>query len=255
MLMLISPAKTLDFETPAWTGRMSKPAFMADASLLVEDLRQLAPHDISKLMSISDKLGILNYDRFQHWSEPFTRQNARPALQAFRGDVYTGIDADSFSADDRAYANKHLRILSGLYGLLKPLDLMQAYRLEMGTRLPNPRGQDLYAFWGDRLGAAINRAARAEAVVNLASNEYFKSVDTGAIDSRIVTPVFKDWKGGKYKIISFYAKKARGMMVAYAVKNRLQDVEQLKDFDVAGYRYNADMASADEWVFCRDEPV
>lgn len=254
MLLVISPAKNLDYETPAKTKQKSEPDFLDDAQALIEELRDLAPQDISKLMSISDKLGVLNYDRYQQWSTPFTEDNAKQAMLAFNGDVYTGLDAENFKADDFKFAQKHLRILSGLYGLLRPLDLMQAYRLEMGTKFENQRGKNLYEFWGDIITDALNKqlkTLKSDVLVNLASNEYFKSVKPKNLNAEVITPVFKDWKGDKYKIISFYAKKARGLMCQYAVKNRITDAEKLKGFDLEGYAYNEGMSSAKEWVFTR----
>lgn len=255
MLALISPAKTLDFDTRVETSNYSQPAFLEDSQQLIEELRGLSPADISDLMKISDKLGTLNFCRFQDWQLPFTEDNAKAALLAFKGDVYTGLQAETFDADDLEFAQSHLRILSGLYGLLRPLDLMQAYRLEMGTGFANQRGKNLYEFWGDKITQALNallaQQANSPVLVNLASNEYFKAVKERQVEARVVTPVFKDYKGDKYKIISFYAKKARGLMVNYMIKNRLTDVEQLKNFDVEGYAYSESMSSANEWVFIR----
>ncbi len=254
MLLVISPAKNLDFDTPAKTQQKSTPDFLEDAQLLIDDLRHLAPQDISALMSISDKLGVLNYDRFQQWSTPFSEDNAKQAVLAFNGDVYTGLDAESFSAAEFKFAQKHLRILSGLYGLLRPLDLMQAYRLEMGTKFNNQRGKNLYEFWGNLITEALNKqlkSLKTDVLVNLASNEYFKSVKPKALNATIITPVFKDWKGDKYKIISFYAKKARGLMCAYAINHNITDVEDLKKFDSEGYAFNDAMSSDKEWVFTR----
>ncbi len=254
MLLVISPAKNLDFDTPAKTKQKSTPDFLDEAQLLIDELRQLAPQDISALMSISDKLGVLNYDRFQQWSTPFTDDNAKQAVLAFNGDVYTGLNAESFSAAEFKFAQKHLRILSGLYGLLRPLDLMQAYRLEMGTKFNNQRGKNLYEFWGNLITEALNKQLKllkTDVLVNLASNEYFKSVKAKGLDANIITPVFKDWKGDKYKIISFYAKKARGLMCAYAINHQLNDVEDLKKFDSEGYAFNEAMSSEKEWVFTR----
>lgn len=256
MLALISPAKTFDFDTPAPTREASQPEFLAQAQELIDVLRPLAPHDISKLMGISDKLGVLNYDRFADWQPPFDLDNAKQALFAFKGDVYVGLAAETLQEGDWKFAQDHLRILSGLYGLLAPLDLIQPYRLEMGTRLANPRGKDLYEFWGPRITEAINAQLKRLAdpvVVNLASNEYFKSVQKKDLEAPLITPVFKDWKTDRYKIISFYAKKARGMMSAYILKNRLTDAEGLKGFDEEGYRYNSELSTATEWVFTRDE--
>lgn len=254
MLLVISPAKNLDYETPAKTKQKSEPDFLDDAQELIDELRELAPQDISTLMGISDKLGVLNYDRYQQWSTPFTEDNAKQAVLAFNGDVYTGLDANNFKADEFKFAQKHLRILSGLYGLLKPLDLMQPYRLEMGTKFANQRGKDLYQFWGETITEALNKqlkSVKSDVLVNLASNEYFKSVKPKLLNAEVVTPVFKDWKGDKYKIISFYAKKARGLMAAYIIKNKLTDVEDIKGFDYEGYRFNEGMSSAKEWVFTR----
>lgn len=256
MLALISPAKTFDFDTPAPTPEASQPEFLAQAQELIDVLRPLAPHDISKLMGISDKLGVLNYDRFAGWQPPFDLDNAKQALFAFKGDVYVGLAAETLQEGDWKFAQDHLRILSGLYGLLAPLDLIQPYRLEMGTRLANPRGKDLYEFWGPRITEAINAQLKRLAdpvVVNLASNEYFKSVQKKDLEAPLITPVFKDWKTDRYKIISFYAKKARGMMSAYILKNRLTDAQGLKEFDEEGYRYNSELSTATEWVFTRDE--
>jgi cytoplasmic iron level regulating protein YaaA (DUF328/UPF0246 family) len=255
MLMVISPAKTLDFETLPTTSEHTTPDFLDDSEELIEQLREMSPHDVSALMKISDKLGNLNFDRYLSWDKKFTLDNAKQALLAFKGDVYTGLDAESLSGDDLIWAQDHLRILSGLYGLLRPLDLIQAYRLEMGTKLVNGRGKDLYQFWGSKITDALNQQQADESLpvlVNLASNEYFKSVQSKQLNAEIITPVFKDWKGDKYKIISFYAKKARGLMVAYIIRNRLNDVEQIKNFDSEGYVYNPAMSSAKEWVFTRE---
>ncbi|NIB39458.1 peroxide stress protein YaaA [Pseudomaricurvus alkylphenolicus] len=254
MLLVISPAKNLDYDTPSKTKQHTQPELLDDAQLLINELRDLAPQEISSLMSISDKLGVLNYDRFQEWQTPFDRDNAKQAVLAFNGDVYSGLEATSFKADDFKFAQKHLRILSGLYGLLRPLDLMQPYRLEMGTRFANQRGKDLYSFWDDRITEALNRqlkTLKSEVLVNLASNEYFKSVKPKSLNAQVITPVFKDWKGDKYKIISFYAKKARGLMCSYAIRNRITQVEDLKGFDSEGYSYNEAMSSEKEWVFTR----
>lgn len=223
MLMVISPAKTLDYESPLATDTYTQPEFLDDACELVDQLKELEPHQISNLMSISDKLGQLNAERFQSWHTPFTPENARQAVLAFKGDVYTGLDAESFSEEDFEFAQQHLRMLSGLYGVLKPLDLMQPYRLEMGTRFENNRGKDLYAFWGSKITDEINRLLADDdgVLVNLASNEYFKSVKKKDLEGRLITPQFKDWKNGQYKMISFYAKKARGLMCRFAIQNRI----------------------------------
>ncbi len=255
MLMIISPAKTLDYESPLATETHTQPDFLDDACELIDQLKELEPHQVSNLMSISDKLGQLNAERFQSWHTPFTPDNARQAVLAFKGDVYTGLDAESFSNEDFSFAQKHLRILSGLYGLLKPLDLMQPYRLEMGTRFENTRGKDLYAFWGSKITDALNQllASDDKVLVNLASNEYFKSVQKKHLDARLVTPQFKDWKNGQYKMISFYAKKARGLMCRYAIQNRITQADDLKGFNLDGYYFSEDQSDNNNWVFLRDE--
>ncbi|MEE3170931.1 MAG: peroxide stress protein YaaA [Pseudomonadota bacterium] len=255
MLMVISPAKTLDYESPLATERYTQPDFLDDACELVDQLKELEPHQISNLMSISDKLGQLNAERFQNWHTPFTPENARQAVLAFKGDVYTGLDAESFSEQDFEFAQNHLRMLSGLYGVLKPLDLMQPYRLEMGTRFENKRGKDLYEFWGSKITEEINRLLAADdgVLVNLASNEYFKSVKKKELDGRLVTPQFKDWKNGQYKMISFYAKKARGLMCRYAIQNRITQANDLKGFNLEGYYFSEDQSDNNNWVFLRDE--
>ncbi len=257
MLIVLSPAKNLDFETPAGTKQHSEPAFLDQSQRLIDDLVKLAPQDICSLMGISDKLGTLNYDRFQQWQQPFTPDNAKQALLAFNGDVYSGLAAETFKADDYRYAQKHLRILSGLYGVLRPMDLIQAYRLEMGVRFKNDTGNTLYAFWGDMITEALNKqlkSVKSEYLVNLASNEYFKAVKPKLLDAKLITPVFKDLKGDKYKVISFFAKKARGEMAAWILKNKVEDVAGLKKFKGAGYRYKASLSNDKEIVFTRDEP-
>ena len=256
MLTVISPAKTLDYDSPLTTDEYSLPGYLEDSAELISELRKLSPPQVSELMGISDKLGALNFGRYLEWQPEFSPDNARPAILAFKGDVYTGLAVESLSEADLQWAQQHLRILSGLYGLLRPLDLMQPYRLEMGTKLSNPKGKDLYQFWGDKITGGLNAeldSMKTPVLVNLASNEYFKSVQAGKLNADIITPVFKDWKGGKYKIISFYAKKARGLMSRYIIEQRIDDVARLKDFDYAGYAYQPAMSSAREWVFTRDE--
>ncbi len=256
MLSVISPAKKLDFETPATTTLHTQPEHLDRSRELIEILRDYSPQRLSELMGISDKLAGLNAARFAEWHTPFTPENAKPAAQAFQGDVYVGLEAESFSDDDNAFAQEHLRILSGLYGLLRPLDLIQPYRLEMGTRLETPYGRDLYAFWKETLTAELDRAVVASGspvLINLASNEYFKAIDTRALTSRVITPVFKDEKNGKLKTISFYAKKARGLMSAWMIRERLDDPEGLKDFDGAGYAYDDALSEGDTLVFTRPE--
>ncbi|WP_163577940.1 peroxide stress protein YaaA [Halomonas faecis] len=256
MLSVISPAKSLDFETPPTTAHYTQPDLLDRSQTLVDILRGYSPQRLSELMGISDKLAGLNAARFAEWQPPFTPENAKPAAQAFQGDVYQGLAADTFSDTDSAFAQDHLRILSGLYGLLRPLDLIQPYRLEMGTRLENPAGKDLYAFWKPLLTEELGKAVAASGspvLLNLASNEYFKAIDPKRLKARIITPVFKDEKNGKLKIISFYAKKARGLMAAWVIRQRLDDPDGLKDFDIAGYRYNATLSEGDTLVFTRAE--
>ncbi|GAB1045325.1 MAG: peroxide stress protein YaaA [Shewanella algae] len=256
MLILVSPAKTLDYDNPAAVSEYSLPQFLEHSSELIQVCRDLTPANIASLMKVSDKIAGLNAARFAEWQPDFTPENAKQALYAFRGDVYTGLDAGSLAPETVARAQQHLRILSGLYGLLRPLDLMQAYRLEMGTSLANPRGNNLYAFWGDIITDAINQALAQQGddiVVNLASNEYFKAVKTKLVDGRIITPVFKDCKKGQYKVISFYAKKARGMMARYLLEQEEQSLERLRAFNSAGYYYSEAESSTDNPVFLREE--
>lgn len=256
MLILVSPAKTLDYDNPAAVSEYSLPQFLEHSSELIQVCRELTPANIASLMKVSDKIAGLNAARFAEWQPDFTPENAKQALYAFRGDVYTGLDADSLAPETVARAQQHLRILSGLYGLLRPLDLMQAYRLEMGTSLVNPRGSNLYAFWGDIITDAINQALVQQGddiVVNLASNEYFKAVKPKQVAGRIITPVFKDCKNGQYKVISFYAKKARGMMARYLLELEEQSLERLKAFNSAGYYYSEAESSPGSPVFLREE--
>jgi hypothetical protein len=256
MLMVISPAKTLDFDSPLATSKNSQPRLLDQSQQLINELQKLAPHDISTLMSVSDKIGTLNFDRFQAWQQPFNEDNARAAVLAFKGDVYTGMQAETFQASDFNFAQKHLRILSGLYGLLRPLDLMQAYRLEMGTKFVNKNGKNLYQFWDNKITTILNEDIKdsgSKELINLASNEYFKSVQLKYLDSEVITPIFKDFKNGKYKIISFYAKKARGMMAAYIIKNKIKNAEDIKSFNIDGYRFDNDMTRDNNWVFTREE--
>lgn len=256
MLTIISPAKKLDYSQPSEAQTFTQPLLLEHSEQLLKDLRLLSPEDICSLMGLSDKLGALNYERFQEWQTPFSTDNAKQAILAFKGDVYQGLDADNMSADELRWAQDNLRILSGLYGLLRPLDLMQPYRLEMGTKFANQRGANLYQFWGDIITAQLNKLFPTSAqsvLVNLASNEYFKSVQPKNINAKIITPVFMDQKGDKYKIISFFAKRARGLMSAFIIKNKITDAEQLKTFNVDGYSFNSAMSEGNKWVFCRAE--
>ena len=256
MLIVISPAKTLDYETPPATEVCTQPDFLKEAAALMKGLRKLSEEDIGELMGISPKLAKLNKERFESWQAPFTKMNAKQAILAFKGDVYDGLRAWEFKKGDFDFAQKSLRILSGLYGLLRPLDLMQPYRLEMGTVYPNPAGKDLYAFWGDQLAKALDEAVTAsgsDLLVNLASNEYFKAARTNKLKARVVSPVFKDQKNGKYKIISFYAKKARGLMSAYLIRNRVTKAEEIAGFDYSGYRFSPEDSTEEAPIFLRDE--
>ena len=257
MLMVISPAKTLDFETPPTTERFTQPQYLDHSQELISQLRELAPAQIAELMHLSDKLAGLNAARFGSWTPAFTPENAKQALLAFKGDVYTGLQAETLDEDQLDYAQKHLRMLSGLYGLLRPLDLMQPYRLEMGTRLVNARGKDIYAFWGTRISEWLNEALADQGddlLLNLASTEYFSAVKRSALNARIIDTEFKDLKNGQYKIISFYAKKARGMMSRFVIEERIDSPEALRAFDVQGYRYNAELSTPSKLVFLRDSP-
>lgn len=251
MLMLISPAKTLDYTTPTPTDLPhSQPNFLAQSQQLIDVLRQKTPSDIAQLMKLSDELSVLNVGRYHAWQPDFTLENAKPAVLAFMGDVYTGLGATSLNAAQHAYLSHHLRILSGLYGLLRPHDLMQPYRLEMGTRLAHPNGNHLYDFWNDTVSHAVNELGKTT-VVNLASEEYFKVIRPKILTANIITPVFEDFKGGRYKIISFYAKRARGLMVRYAAINGITAAHDLKHFDLDGYALANDESSASRWVFRR----
>ena len=252
MLIVLSPAKSLDLETPPTTSLHSTPDFLDHSAQLIERMRQFSPAEVGSLMGISDELSSLNVARYASWTPQL--DEARQAIMAFNGDVYAGFDARSLQSSQLDYAQSRVRILSGLYGLLRPLDLIHPHRLEMGTRLSTARGKDLYAFWGDTITEALNRTAseqKAQVLVNLASEEYFKSVRPRQLAVPVITPVFEDWKNGKYKIISFYAKRARGMLARYAAVNQIRDPEQLKQFDVDGYAYVPEASNDSSWVFRR----
>jgi cytoplasmic iron level regulating protein YaaA (DUF328/UPF0246 family) len=254
MLFLLSPAKTLDFESPIGQPSHSAPLFSKDSAQLIALLRGFSPQDLSDLMTVSDKLARLNVARYMAWSSRASVKNARPALLAFDGDVYDGLDAYSLTPDALAWAQDHLCILSGLYGVLRPLDLMQPYRLEMGTRLANAHGKDLYAFWGARISQYLNRRLRSDAsavVVNLASQEYFKAVDRKVLKAPVVECVFQEYRSGQYKLISFMAKRARGLMARYAIDRHLTEPDQLRAFDVEGYKWSAAQSTPRRLVFRR----
>jgi len=256
MLALISPAKTLDYETALPTDTYTQPRLLEQSQQLIDVCRKLSATEIASLMTVSEKIANLNVERFRDWNAEFDFSNARQALFAFKGDVYTGLDAYHLKDHDIDFAQQHLRMLSGLYGLLRPLDLMMPYRLEMGTKLKNSRGNNLYEFWGSIITDQINQDLAeidAKVLVNLASDEYYKSVNEKKIQAEIIKPVFLDQKNGKYKVISFYAKKARGLMARYLIENKLSQVEQLKAFDSEGYYFDAESSSDKELVFKRDE--
>lgn len=254
MLSVISPAKTLDFTSACPPHRTTQCDYLESSAELISVLRKKSRPRLAELMGISPALAELNFERYRDWSLPFTEDNARAAIFAFKGDVYTGLTLDTYSGADLRFAQKHLRILSGLYGLLRPLDLMQPYRLEMGTPLKVGRAKNLYEFWGDRLTEGINAALAetgSDVLVNLASREYFKAVPTAELKARVVTPHFKEKKNGEYKIVSFFAKKARGMMVDYLITNAITEPEPMKSFDTEGYRYHPGLSDTDNWVFTR----
>jgi cytoplasmic iron level regulating protein YaaA (DUF328/UPF0246 family) len=258
MLMILSPAKTLDYDSTVPALPLTTPDFVKEAKVLIGLLRELSVQDVATLMDLSDKLAALNVARYAEWSPRFTETNSRAAVLAFKGDVYEGMEAWTFDADDHAFAQQHLRILSGLYGLLRPLDRLQPYRLEMGTSLKNPKGNTLYAFWGDTIARALNEALAAQGddvLINLASEEYNKAALTKALKARVITPQFREEKDGKFKIVSFYAKKARGLMAGHIIRHRLTDPAQLKAFDAEGYAFNASLSKGDTWVFTRPWPV
>jgi len=256
MLILISPAKSLDFETKSASQNFTEAVFLKESKSLITQLRKLSPDEIADFMGISPKLAQLNFERFLSWQLPFDMENAKQAILAFKGDVYTGIDAESLSEKELQTAQENLRILSGLYGVLKPLDLIQAYRLEMGKKLQTSKGNNLYEFWGDKITNEINKTLQEKEdryLINLASNEYFKSVNKKKIKAEIITPIFKDFKNGQYKIISFFAKKARGMMTRFIIQNQLTDPEHLKAFNSEGYIFNPNLSKNNELVFTREQ--
>ncbi|MGX2947798.1 peroxide stress protein YaaA [Frederiksenia canicola] len=256
MLAIISPAKTLDFETKIDGFTFSQPELTTYSQQLIEICKQLSPAEVGSLMSISDKLAALNVARFTEWQVEHTEKNSKAAIFAFKGDVYTGLEAETLSQAEIEYAQSHLRMLSGLYGLLKPLDLMQPYRLEMGTKLANSQGKDLYAFWGNVITEHLQQAIDEQGdniLVNLASDEYFSAVKPSQLNAQIIKPVFLDEKNGKFKVISFYAKKARGMMVRFMLQTQPTSVKQLKDFNYGGYWFDEEASTATELVFKREE--
>jgi hypothetical protein len=256
MLIVLSPAKSLDYKTPFKVKTTTLPEFVTESAKLIAELKKLSPQELANLMGLSDQLAALNVGRYRDWSKKFTEENSKPAIYAFNGDVYEGFDVQTLNAKALDFAQNHLRILSGLYGALRPLDLMQPYRLEMGTAFKNIRGKDLYAFWGERVTDSLKKLLEQEkkpVLLNLASEEYFKVLQAKNLDCPVISPVFQDGKDGKYKIISFYAKRARGLMARYVVENRITDPEDLKGFNFDGYKYVASESKLDKPLFRRPE--
>lgn len=256
MLIVLSPAKSLDYKTPVKVKAPTLPEFASESAKLIADLKKLSPQDVAHLMGLSDQLAALNVGRYRDWSKKFTEENSKPAIYAFDGDVYDGFDVKTLPTKALDFAQDHIRILSGLYGALRPLDLMQPYRLEMGTSFKNARGKDLYAFWGERVTDSLKKVLEKQKkpiLLNLASEEYFKVLQSKNLDCPVISPVFQDAKDGKYKIISFYAKRARGLMARYVVENRITDPEDLKSFDLDGYKYVASESKPEKPLFKRPE--
>ena len=256
MLIVLSPAKSLDYKTPAKVKASSLPEFVSESAKLIADLKKLSPQEVADLMGLSDQLAALNVGRYRDWSKKFTDANSKAAIYAFDGDVYDGFDVKTLNPKAIDFAQDHIRILSGLYGALRPLDLMQPYRLEMGTSLKNARGKDLYAFWGERVTDSLKRLLdqqKKPVLLNLASEEYFKVLQAKNLACPVISPVFQDGKDGKYKIISFYAKRARGLMARYVVENRITDPADLKGFNLDGYKYVASESKPEKPVFRRPE--
>ena len=251
---IISPAKKLDYSPVEKNLDSTIPSLLEHSNELIKDLKSLNPQEVSSLMSLSDKLGALNYERFQEWETPFTKSNSKQAILAFKGDVYQGLDAESLSETELIWAQKHVRILSGLYGILKPMDLMQPYRLEMGTKFATKRGHNLYDFWDSIITEELNKNFSSDNtnLLNLASNEYFKSINVDELKANVISPVFMDKKNGKYKIISFFAKKARGLMTRYVIKNRIENITDIQTFTEGGYFFNEEISEDNKPVFCRD---
>jgi len=257
MLVTLSPSKGQDFEEPALSKKYSKPADLKDSELLIKELRKIKSKQLQEMMDISENIAELNVDRYKTFKTPFTTKNAKQAIFAFKGDVYSGLELSSFDEDDYAYAQDHLRILSGLYGCLRPLDLIQPYRLEMKTRLKNERGDNLYQFWDDRITRSINKELKKQkeaVLVNLASNEYFKSVKPKLLEGRLLNINFKETKNGKTRVVAIFAKRARGMMADYIIRNRVENPEDLKRFRLGGYKFNKDLSDDKQWTFERPQP-
>lgn len=257
MIVTLSPSKGQDFEEPGLTKKYSRPADIKDSELLIDALRKVKSKQLQELMTISENIAELNVARFKDFKTPFTTKNAKQAIFAFKGDVYGGFELDSFDEADYSYAQDHLRILSGLYGCLRPLDLIQPYRLEMKTRLKNKRGDNLYQFWDDRITKSINKALRKQkeaVLVNLASNEYFKAVKPKLLDGRLLNINFKETKAGKTRVVAIFAKRARGMMADYIIRNRIEKPEDIKQFRLGGYRFDKNLSDDKQWTFERPQP-
>jgi len=257
MLITLSPSKGQDFEEPGLSKKYSKPADLKDSELLIKELRKFNSKNIQEMMAVSENIAKLNVDRYKTFNTPFTKKNAKQAIFAFKGDVYSGLDLAAFNEDDYQYAQDHLRILSGLYGCLRPMDLIQPYRLEMKTRLKNERGDNLYQFWGDRITKSLNKELKKQqepVLVNLASNEYFKSVKPKLLDGRLLNINFKETKNGKTRVVAIFAKRARGMMADYIIRNRIERAEDLKKFKLDGYKFNRVLSDDKQWTFERPQP-
>lgn len=257
MLITLSPSKGQDFEEPALSKKYSKPADLKDSELLIKELKKIKSKKLQEMMTISEKIADLNVKRFQTFDTPFTTKNAKQAIFAFKGDVYSGFELESFDEDDYAYAQDHLRILSGLYGCLRPMDLIQPYRLEMKTKLKNDRGDNLYQFWDERITKSINKELKKQkeaVLVNLASNEYFKAVKPKLLEGRLLNISFKETKAGKTRVVAIFAKRARGLMADYIIRNRIEKAEDLKGFKLAGYRFDKDLSDDKQWTFERPQP-
>ncbi len=257
MLIVISPAKKLDYQSNSPQQAYTEPAYLEKSANLIKVMKNKTPAEIQSLMGISENLANLNHSRYLNWNKKNTKRNSKPAIYAFMGDVYTGLDAKSLTNHQIRFAQDHLRILSGLYGVLKPLDLIQPHRLEMGTKIKTESGETLYDFWGHAPTSELNQQAKVlktKHIVNLASNEYFKVINKTALTLEVLTPVFKDKKQDTYKVISFYAKKARGMMAKYIIENEITDPRGIKEFSLAGYKYRSKLSAKNEYVFTREQP-
>jgi uncharacterized protein len=257
MIITLSPSKGQDFEEPSLSKKYSKPADIKDSELLIKELRKINSKKLQQMMAVSENIANLNVERYKTFDTPFTTKNAKQAIFAFKGDVYGGLDLASFDEEDFSYAQQHLRILSGLYGCLRPLDLIQPYRLEMKTKLKNERGDNLYQFWDDRITKSINKELKKQqepVVVNLASNEYFKAVKPKLLEGRLLNINFKESKGGKTRVVAIFAKRARGMMADYIIRNRIENPENLKEFKLAGYKFDKSLSDDTQWTFERPQP-